>query len=69
LAKPSIKAMEKLFDQQGDVGQTPTGRFLGVADHSGRTGERGFTIVELIVVMTVFHTLGFGGGRLQQSRE
>lgn len=57
LAKPSIEAMEKLFDQQGDDGQAPTERVLGVADHSGRTGEHGFTIVELIVVMTVISIL------------
>ena len=50
LAQPSVEAIEKLFDQQGDDGQTPTERVLGIADHSGRTGERGFTIVELIVV-------------------
>jgi prepilin-type N-terminal cleavage/methylation domain-containing protein len=51
------KAMEKHFDQQGDGGQTPTERVPGVADHSGRTEERGFTIVELIVVMTVISIL------------
>jgi prepilin-type N-terminal cleavage/methylation domain-containing protein len=57
LAKPSVEAMDKLFDQQGDDGQTPTKRVLKVADHSGRAGERGFTIVELIVVMTVISIL------------
>ena len=57
LAKPSLEARDKLFDQQGDDGQTPTERVLKVADHSRRAGERGFTIVELIVVMTVISIL------------
>ena len=54
LAQPSVEAIEKLSD---DDGLTPTERVLGVAYHSGRTGERGFTIVELIVVMTVISIL------------
>jgi prepilin-type N-terminal cleavage/methylation domain-containing protein len=36
---------------------TPTKRVLGVADHLRRTRERGFTIVELIVVVTVISIL------------
>ena len=57
LAQPSVEAIEKLSDQKGDDGLTPTERVLGVADHIGRTGERGFTIVELIVVVTIISML------------
>ena len=57
LAQTSAEPIEKLSDQKGDDGQTPTGRLLGVADHIGRTGERGFTIVELIVVVTIISML------------
>jgi prepilin-type N-terminal cleavage/methylation domain-containing protein len=49
--------MEKLSDQKGDDGLTPTERTQGVTDHIGRTGERGFTIVELIVVVTIISIL------------
>jgi prepilin-type N-terminal cleavage/methylation domain-containing protein len=57
LAQPSAEAIEKLFDQKRDDGLTPTERVLGVADYIGRTRERGFTIVELIVVVTVISVL------------
>ena len=57
LTQPSAEPIEKLSDQKGDDGQTPTERVLGVADHIGRTGERGFTIVELIVVVTIISML------------
>jgi type IV pilus assembly protein PilE len=36
---------------------TATKRVLGVADHLGRTRERGFTIIELIAVVTVISIL------------
>ena len=36
---------------------TATKRVLGVADYLGRTRERGFTIVELIAVVTVVSIL------------
>ena len=36
---------------------TPSKRLLGVADYLGQTGERGFTIVELTVVVTVISIL------------
>jgi prepilin-type N-terminal cleavage/methylation domain-containing protein len=57
LTHPSVEAIEKLSDQKGDDGLTPTECVLGVADHIGRTGERGFTIVELIVVVTIISLL------------
>jgi prepilin-type N-terminal cleavage/methylation domain-containing protein len=57
LAQPSVQSIGKLSDQKGDDGLTPTERVLGVADHIGRTGERGFTIVELIVVVTIISLL------------
>ena len=56
-APPSVEAIEKLSDHIGDDGLTPTESLLGVADHIGPTGERGFTIVELIVVMTIISLL------------
>jgi prepilin-type N-terminal cleavage/methylation domain-containing protein len=57
LAQPSAQSIGKLSDQKGDDGITPTERVLGIADHIGRTGERGFTIVELIVVVTIISML------------
>ena len=57
LAQSLVEVIEKLSDQKGDDGLTPTERVLGVADHIGRTGERGFTIVELIVVVTIISLL------------
>jgi prepilin-type N-terminal cleavage/methylation domain-containing protein len=57
LTQPSVEVIGKLSDQKGNDGLTPTERVLGVADHIGRTGERGFTIVELIVVMTIISIL------------
>jgi prepilin-type N-terminal cleavage/methylation domain-containing protein len=57
LAQSLVEVIEKLPDQKGDDGLTPTERVLGVADHIGRTGERGFTIVELIVVVTIISML------------
>jgi prepilin-type N-terminal cleavage/methylation domain-containing protein len=57
LAQSLVEVIEKLPDQKGDDGLTPTERVLGVADHIGRTGERGSTIVELIVVVTIISML------------
>ena len=57
LTQPSVEVIGKLSDQKGNDGLTPTERVLGVADHIGRTGERGFTIVELIVVVTIISIL------------
>jgi hypothetical protein len=69
LVQPSVESIEKLFGQKGDDGLTPTEGVLGVADYTGRTRERGFTIVELRGCDGHIHPLGFGGWRLQQSRE
>jgi prepilin-type N-terminal cleavage/methylation domain-containing protein len=57
LAQPSVESIGKLSDQKGDDGLTPTERVLGVADHIERIGQRGFTIVELIVVVTIISLL------------
>jgi prepilin-type N-terminal cleavage/methylation domain-containing protein len=57
LAQSLVEVNEKLPDQKGDDGLAPIERVLGVADHIGRTGERGFTIVELIVVVTIISML------------
>jgi prepilin-type N-terminal cleavage/methylation domain-containing protein len=57
LAQPSVQSIGKLSDQKGDDGLTSTERVLGIADHIGRTGERGFTIIELIVVVAIISML------------